>query len=448
MSSEHSTGLSEQSPTSAPRNRAAEKRFRASVTSRTKKDASIVSSQPAPNESIDANPAMAKNQPFAQVGWYPQHPFGVPFVFPFPIVAPPMPFVDTRSAEQSAVFRVPPAAPRNSLIPSDDPTTLARQEWEEERIRLRVEEARAKAAKILAEEETMAANELAAAEEAKRMRAAARDQRAKLENKVTAIIIAATVIQKRIRGYITRKAYPNLYANPVVLEKDPALYFLEKSLYELISEEFIPDICVEICEIQHFPAKYNTMMFVTSMLIDECAKECFEELAAESLFGRPTLAPLEPGKDSETYNSTITNTLADARANVAFEVLFEQVLDEMDIIFDSLLDQLVEYAYTFLLDTEIYKVVASSAFDARDSMGKKVLITRNFHSHSVTTIVERIIDGIFMSRLVDHIATRARSFLEFDAGDSLLDAILADILIRRFMSMRELEFDDALKDPE
>ncbi|KAJ3014293.1 UNVERIFIED_CONTAM: hypothetical protein HDU68_000351, partial [Siphonaria sp. JEL0065] len=271
------------------------------------------------------------------------------------------------------------------LLPTDNPKEQALREWEQERQKLRIEEKRNKIAKLLTFEEEQVQKEL---EETKKLREA-REEKACQERLRERN--AAVCIQKRIRGYMVRKKHPNMFYNDIALNKNVVVYCLEKFLYELITEEFIPDILVELCELHHYPlsttpslilhkTKYHIINIVCSELINEFALEFFEEFAACHLYGKPSLGPLEPENDTaggyicfsvdeeirvvaeETLDETIRDTLLASKAGIAFECIFEQVFEDMDIIHDTLLEELTEYTFNMLLDIEIGKDVKRVAF--------------------------------------------------------------------------------------
>ncbi|ORY51017.1 hypothetical protein BCR33DRAFT_501223 [Rhizoclosmatium globosum] len=207
--------------------------------------------------------------------------------------------------------------------------------------------------------------------------------------------------------------------------------------------------------------KYHILNTVCGEFINEVAVEVFEELAARHLYGVPSLGPLAPEADTaggyicasvdeeikqlaeETLNETIEDTLIDSKAEIAFESVFEEVLDDMSIINDALLDELAEFTFYMLVDDEIQKDIKRAAMRFQtEHPNRKILIARDpaQQSQSVTSILDSIIDKIILNHLVDHVATRGRSFLEWDAGDRVVDAILADVLLQRHLSLREAEF--------
>ncbi|KAI9330287.1 hypothetical protein BDR26DRAFT_871573 [Obelidium mucronatum] len=375
----------------------------------------------------------------------------------------------SHSQSQSQSQLHPFVEDHNILIPSDDPKQLALREWQEERQKLRIEDKRNTIARILITEEEDVSKEL---EQAKKL-AELRQQKAQEARRVESN--AAVCIQKRIRGYLTRKRYPNLYYNDIVLVKNVVLYALEKFLHELITEEFIPDILVELCDLQHYSlsttpsllvhkAKYHIINIVCGELINEFALEFFEEFAACShMYGKPSLGPLEPENDtaggyicasvdeeihaiaSEALDEAIQDTLIDSKAKIAFECIFEQVFEDMDVIHDTLLEELTEYTFYMFLDIEIEKDVKKAAFRYQSEHPRtKILISPDptTKSTSVTYILDSIIDQIILNHLVDHVATRGRSFLEWDAGDQVLDAVLANVLLERHLSLREAELNN------
>ncbi|KAJ3131064.1 hypothetical protein HK100_006887 [Physocladia obscura] len=352
--------------------------------------------------------------------------------------------------QQHPRFIFAPPMDYNILIPSDNPAECARREWEEERVRLRVWEKREQAARVLAEDEKSAQKALDDALKIKIDRENVAKTKRSDENK------AAISIQKIGRGYITRKKFPSIHVNDIMLVKNVELYFLEKCILELITE-----LAATSSLIAH-RAKYHLIEMIASQLIQEYAFEVFKEVTTGSFFGRPTYAPLEPGTDTvggylcdivdkeiksaseETYNDTIKDLLSISRANIAFEVIFEQVLDEMDLIHDSLLEELVEYTYIMLLDTYIEHEIMRFSYYFQSELKKNILISKKHNtaeSTSVTLIVESIIDGIFANRLVQHISSRGTSFVEYDAGTQFLDAILANILVQKYFTLRDVEFD-------
>ncbi|KAJ3062000.1 hypothetical protein HDU98_002078 [Podochytrium sp. JEL0797] len=116
----------------------------------------------------------------------------------------------------------------------------------------------------------------------------------------------------------------------------------------------------------------------------------------------------------------------------------------MDVIADTLLEELTEYTYTLLLDAEIEKEIKRIAVRVQtDHPERRILIHPNprHKSESVTHILDSIVDRMMLNHLVDHVATRGRSFMEWDAGDRVVDAILADVLMQRYLSLREAKFD-------
>ncbi|KAJ3258807.1 hypothetical protein HDU77_002138 [Chytriomyces hyalinus] len=354
----------------------------------------------------------------------------------------------------------------NQWLPSDDPKERARQEWEEERQRLRISDKRESISKKLAEEEAQVNKDRDELESRLARRSDNSNQKREKESK------AAITIQKVARGYLTRKKFVAPFVNDYALVKSTDLYLCEKYIHEVMTEEFIPDLIVEICETQYFPItttisfishklKYHMIGIVCGELISEFLIPWLEELLLSRSYGTASMAPLSPECDSsggficdfvgdeiqaivqESIEESIDEMILSAKSEEAFDIIFTDALESMELIDDCLFDALCAYIFwDFLMDEEIENGVKRAAWQYEDEHQlHNVTIQTNprSQSQSVSHVLDYILDLTIMGHLTNHLASGGASFLEWDTGDRLIDAILVDVLMSRYLSLRGTE---------
>ncbi|KAI8619726.1 hypothetical protein BC830DRAFT_1102870 [Chytriomyces sp. MP71] len=364
----------------------------------------------------------------------------------------------------------------NQLLASDDPKERALEEWREEKLKLRIKEKRHEIDRLLSEEETALINEKQMIELKAKNRESEAAEHVARENK------AAIVIQRRARGYLTRKRIPSLLENDFTLVSKTDVYLCEKYLREVISEEMIPDILVEICDLQHsslsmthvllaHQIKYHMIEMVCTELICDGVPEWAHEVALSRTYDARGALDLTPDCDvsgafvcnvlqsemetvaEESINETIEEIILETKVSEAYDIIFSEAITDMELVNDCLLDSLCEYIFwDVLMEHEIDQEVKRNALRYQQAAGVAIYMKPStaHQSATVTKILDYIIDWTMLTHLTNHIASHGESFLEWDAGDSLLDAILADVMMSRYLSLREIthhheEFEPKIK---
>ncbi|KAJ3416771.1 hypothetical protein HDV05_000145 [Chytridiales sp. JEL 0842] len=340
----------------------------------------------------------------------------------------------------------------------NDNKERARQDFSDELEKLRTEEERRKLRDRLKKEwEEIHTSKALVEQESAQREKQEQDKRMVREK-------AAGRIQKVFRGYRVRKDFVDVKLNDFVARKDPASYILEKTIFDVIRQDFAPDILVELCEGQYFPisatldlrvhrAKYHLLESV----ICEMCRECAESVATEyNNFDSFWLYP-ETGAAHRIHNEVITECcqevvqavigellddyFGDFVANDYLTVLLKEVIEDMQLVRESVEELQVDYVYSSLVDAELTRQIRRIAFELGNELNRKIYYSRRKKRKAkiVDEIVDKVVEQAMLPRILDHTASKGAIYIAWDASERMIDNCLADVILEHYSSLRFFE---------
>ncbi|KAJ3387521.1 hypothetical protein HDU92_001930 [Lobulomyces angularis] len=304
---------------------------------------------------------------------------------------------------------------------------------------------------------------------------------------------AVICVQRFIRGKLCRRKIPDLRVNEIVKLNKPDYFILELCILELARDEFLPEVLVEIAEEMYYPFSNTTSFRGLRMwyhIIEETLSECIlqstreflSDFAAEHLNCKPPPDPIEDIAE-EIFSECVEESIKDVMQNVvrdivdahlltnACESFYDELLREVLIETELVLQSIDEVALEGVMEDLIQESILDNLTEVIKEISKEVL-NKNKNdivkfklkqkrkkgplpiikltetkkkSEFVNFIMEKVLEKIALTTLLQIIATNGTSFFVSDIMEKILDHQIMELLISEFSSF-ENYFDEITHD--